>query len=565
MTFPDGFTTITVTGQHLLGFGGEPLSGAVVFTASGAVADPVADALLTGSAFGQVVSGVMTPLTIPATDAVDPGFTYTITFRLQTADGSPSHLPAVQNVSIPSALGATVDLSALVPGSPPPSPTAFNSDNTWTGVQTFGGAPPLIIPAGAAAGDVLTSDAAGHASWQLPAGGGGGGITPPAGDLGGTAGVPTVTGTHLASPLPLAQGGTGQGTQQAALDALAGAHTSGQVLRGNGTHVALSALQAGDIPALAYDASGAAATAQSAAQGYADGKVATETSRAQAAEGLAAQKSANLSDLANAGMARTNLGLGSAATQASTAFDSAGTAATAQAAAEAYTDTETSRAEAAEALLAPKASPALTGTPTAPTAAALTASTQVATTAYADAATAAETARAGAAEALAAQKAANLSDLASAGTARTNLGLGTAATQASTAFDAAGAAAAAQAASLPVAGGALTGHLAPAVASLTFGTTISVNAALGNDFRLTLTASTGTIANPSNPADGQDITFAVAQDGTGGRTVAWGTAYDFGTTGAPVLSPGASKVDLIGFKYHAGLAKWLCMGSALGF
>ncbi len=45
--------------------------------------------------------------------------------------------------------------------------------------------------------------------------------------------------------------------------------------------------------------------------------------------------------------------------------------------------TETTRAETAEALLAPKASPALTGTPTAPTAAANTATTQIATTAYA--------------------------------------------------------------------------------------------------------------------------------------------------------------------------------------
>ena len=46
--------------------------------------------------------------------------------------------------------------------------------------------------------------------------------------------------------------------------------------------------------------------------------------------------------------------------------------------------------------------------------------------------------------------ASNLSDLVNAGTARTNLGLGTAATQASGAFDAAGAAAAAQAASQPL-------------------------------------------------------------------------------------------------------------------
>lgn len=62
--------------------------------------------------------------------------------------------------------------------------------------------------------------------------------------------------------------------------------------------------------------------------------------------------------------------------------------------------TETSRAETAEGLLAPKASPALTGTPTAPTATALDSSTKLATTAYADAAVGVESSRALTVEAL---------------------------------------------------------------------------------------------------------------------------------------------------------------------
>lgn len=118
---------------------------------------------------------------------------------------------------------------------------------------------------------------------------------------------------------------------------------------------------------------------------------------------------------------------------------------------------------------------------------------------------------------------------------------------------------------LPRSGGTLTGALAPAVVALTFGASIALNAALGNVFAVTLTASTGTLANPSNPADGQTIRVRVIQDGTGGWTLAYGTAYDFGTAGSPALSTGPGKVDILGFEYDAALAKWCYLGSGLGF
>jgi hypothetical protein len=59
--------------------------------------------------------------------------------------------------------------------------------------------------------------------------------------------------------LPVANGGTGQTTLQNAMDALAGATTSGQYLRGNGTDVVMSAIQAADVPTLNQNTSGTAA------------------------------------------------------------------------------------------------------------------------------------------------------------------------------------------------------------------------------------------------------------------------------------------------------------------
>lgn len=118
-----------------------------------------------------------------------------------------------------------------------------------------------------------------------------------------------------------------------------------------------------------------------------------------------------------------------------------------------------------------------------------------------------------------------------------------------------------------LAGGAtLPAYLAPAVAALAFvgGGTTLVNAALGNSFNLTLTASTTTLGNPSNPVDGQVIRFRITQGAGGSFTLAYGNAYDFGASGAPILSLTAADVDILGFEYVASISKWCYLGSALG-
>ena len=58
--------------------------------------------------------------------------------------------------------------------------------------------------------------------------------------------------------LAVARGGTGQVSAQAAMNALAGAVTSTQYLRGNGTNVVMAAIVAADVPTLNQNTSGTA-------------------------------------------------------------------------------------------------------------------------------------------------------------------------------------------------------------------------------------------------------------------------------------------------------------------
>lgn len=119
---------------------------------------------------------------------------------------------------------------------------------------------------------------------------------------------------------------------------------------------------------------------------------------------------------------------------------------------------------------------------------------------------------------------------------------------------------------VPKAGGSFTGAVVQAAVNLTFATTITVNAALGNTFRVTLTASTGTLDIPSNPVDNQKILVEVKQDATGGRTLAYNAVYQFTTAlPAPTLSVAANAVDVLVFVYSSSAAKWRFMGALLGY
>lgn len=62
----------------------------------------------------------------------------------------------------------------------------------------------------------------------------------------------------LSNTLAISSGGSGATTAQAAMNAFAGAVTSGSYLRGNGTNVVMSAIQAADVPTLNQNTTGSA-------------------------------------------------------------------------------------------------------------------------------------------------------------------------------------------------------------------------------------------------------------------------------------------------------------------
>jgi hypothetical protein len=121
------------------------------------------------------------------------------------------------------------------------------------------------------------------------------------------------------------------------------------------------------------------------------------------------------------------------------------------------------------------------------------------------------------------------------------------------------------AAAAPLATTTESGAVAPAVVNLTDGATVSVDASLGNDFRLTINGNR-TMGTPANPTDGEQITFQVTQGASAPFTLAWGSGYQFSSTvPQPTLSAKAGQTDLIAFVYNASRAEWLCFAFSGGF
>jgi hypothetical protein len=85
-----------------------------------------------------------------------------------------------------------------------------------------------------------------------------------------------------------------------------------------------------------------------------------------------------------------------------------------------------------------------------------------------------------------------------------------------------------------------------AITALTDGATITPDFAVSNNFSVTL-GGNRTLANPSNLVAGQSGSIFITQDGTGSRTLAYGSYYDFAGGTAPTLSTAASAVDRIDY------------------
>ena len=133
-------------------------------------------------------------------------------------------------------------------------------------------------------------------------------------------------------------------------------------------------------------------------------------------------------------------------------------------------------------------------------------------------------------------KASNLSDVTSASTSRTNLGL-TIGTHVQ-AFDADNV--------VKDVVNTFSATQSGSITALTDAASIAVNLATNNHFSVTL-AGNRALANPTNIVAGTSGSFFITQDGTGSRTLSYGSYYSFVGGTAPTLTTTAAGVDRVDY------------------
>lgn len=92
----------------------------------------------------------------------------------------------------------------------------------------------------------------------------------------------------------------------------------------------------------------------------------------------------------------------------------------------------------------------------------------------------------------------------------------------------------------------IDGVLAPTITALTDGATITPDFSTSCNFSVTL-GGNRTLANPTGLVAGQSGSIFITQDGTGSRTLAYGSYWDFAGGTAPTLTTTAAAVDRIDY------------------
>lgn len=105
------------------------------------------------------------------------------------------------------------------------------------------------------------------------------------------------------------------------------------------------------------------------------------------------------------------------------------------------------------------------------------------------------------------------------------------------------------------------------VATLADAATISCDISEADVFDVTIAGNrTINFAGGSTATDGKKVLLRIKQDGTGGRTITWGTGARFGTDiTAITLSAAAAKTDVIGIVYNHAATSFDVVAFARGY